>query len=118
VDGGGNIDTLKLNGSGSTLDLTKIINTRIQDIEKIDITGPGSNTLILNLSDVLDASTSTNILKVLGNDVDFVNASGFAKISGVETEGSITYDVYTHTSANTDANAALWIQQDIGSIVL
>jgi hypothetical protein len=64
VDGGGNIDTLKLNGSGSTLDLTKIINTRIQDIEKIDITGPGSNTLILNLSDVLDASTSTNILTV------------------------------------------------------
>jgi hypothetical protein len=45
----------------------------------------------------------------------FSNASGFAKISGVETEGSITYDVYTHTSANTDANAALWIQQDIGS---
>jgi hypothetical protein len=42
VDGGGNIDTLKLNGSGSTLDLTKIINTRIQDIEKIDITGKWS----------------------------------------------------------------------------
>jgi hypothetical protein len=45
------------------------------------------NTLILNLNDVLDASTSTNILKVLGNDGDSVNASGFAKISGVETEG-------------------------------
>ena len=117
VDGGGNIDTLKLNGSGSTLDLTKIINTRIQDIEKIDITGPGSNTLILNLSDVLDASTSTNILKVLGNDVDSVNASGFAKISGVETEGSITYDVYTHSGANTDANAALWIQQGAGVVL-
>ncbi|CAC9562594.1 hypothetical protein formerly called flagellar hook-length control protein FliK [uncultured Gammaproteobacteria bacterium] len=118
VDGGGNIDTLVLDGSGLTLDLTNISNIRIQDIEKIDITGSGDNTLILNLNDVLDASTSTNILKVLGNDGDSVNASGFAKISGVETEGSITYDVYTHTSANTDANAALWIQQDIGSIVL
>jgi hypothetical protein len=31
VDGGGNIDTLKLNGSRLTLDLTKIIHTRIQD---------------------------------------------------------------------------------------
>jgi hypothetical protein len=38
-----------------------------------------------------------------------VNASGFAKISGAEIEGSITYDVYTHSSANTDAEAALWI---------
>jgi hypothetical protein len=42
---------------------------------------------------VFDASTSTNIRKVLGNSGDSVNALGFAKISGVETEGSITYDV-------------------------
>jgi hypothetical protein len=30
-----------------TLDLTNISNTRIQDIEKIDITGSGNNTLML-----------------------------------------------------------------------
>jgi hypothetical protein len=148
VDGGGNIDTLTLDGSGLTLDLTNISNARIQDIEKkttdfipfflhnnqinillnpkrsisisigttmsiniigntafslgdiekIDITGLGNNTLILNLNDVFDASTSTNILKVLGNSGDSVNALGFAKISNTETEGSITYDVYTHSS--------------------
>jgi hypothetical protein len=46
-----------------------------------------------------------------------VNASGFAKISGVKTEGSITYDVYVHSDANTDANAALWIQQDVGVVL-
>jgi hypothetical protein len=117
VDGGGNIDTLELDGSGLTLDLTNISNIRIQDIEKIDITGSGNNTLILNLNDVLDASTSTNILKVLGNSGDSVNASGFAKISGARTESSITYDVYTHSSANTDANAALWVQQDVGVVL-
>jgi Ca2+-binding RTX toxin-like protein len=66
VDGGGNIDTLVLDGGGLTLDLTNISNIRIQDIEKIDITGSGDNDLILNLNNVLDASTSTNILKVLG----------------------------------------------------
>jgi Ca2+-binding RTX toxin-like protein len=54
VDGGGNIDTLTLDGSGLTLDLTNISNARIQDIEKIDITGSGNNTLILNLNDVFD----------------------------------------------------------------
>jgi hypothetical protein len=41
VDGGGNIDTLVLDGGGLTLDLTNISNIRIQDIEKIDITGSG-----------------------------------------------------------------------------
>jgi hypothetical protein len=41
---------------------------------------------------VLDASTSTNILKVLGNNNDTVNALGFTKASGAETEGSITYN--------------------------
>jgi hypothetical protein len=46
---------------------------------------------------VLDTSTSTNILKVLGNSDDTVNASGFVKALGAETEGSITYDVYTHS---------------------
>jgi hypothetical protein len=117
VDGGGNIDTLTLDGSGLTLDLTNISNARIQDIEKIDITGSGNNTLILNLNDLFDASTSTNILKVLGNSGDSVNASGFAKISNAETEGSITYDVYTHSSANTGANAALWVQQDVGVVL-
>jgi hypothetical protein len=30
-----------------------------------------------------------------------------------KTEGSITYDVYTHGYANTNAKAALWIQQGI-----
>jgi hypothetical protein len=55
-----------------------ISNTRIQDIEIIDIRGSGDNTLKLNLNDLLDASTSTNILKVLGDSGDKVNAAGFS----------------------------------------
>jgi hypothetical protein len=48
IDGGGGIDTLKLEGAGLTLDLTKISNRRIQNIEVIDITGSGNNILKLN----------------------------------------------------------------------
>ncbi|VVH51591.1 hypothetical protein BPUTSESOX_1751 [uncultured Gammaproteobacteria bacterium] len=113
VDGGGGVDTLKLDGADLTLDLTKISNTRIQDIEIIDIRGSGNNILELNLNDLLAASTSTNILKVLGNSGDTVNTSGFVKTS-TETENGITYDVYTHSDANTDAKAALWVQQGVG----
>jgi hypothetical protein len=36
-------------------------------IKKKTITGSGNNILKLNLDDLLHASTSTNILKVLGN---------------------------------------------------
>jgi hypothetical protein len=46
-----------------------------------------------------------------------VNAAWFAMISNAETEGSITYDVYTHSGANIDANAALWVQQDVGVVL-
>jgi hypothetical protein len=43
---------------------SKSSNIRIQDIEKIDITGSGDNDLTLNLNDVLDASTSTKYIKL------------------------------------------------------
>jgi hypothetical protein len=43
MDGGGNIDTLTQDGGGLTLDLTNISDARIQDIEKIDITGSGNS---------------------------------------------------------------------------
>jgi hypothetical protein len=46
VDGGGGVDTLKLDGAGLTLDLTSISNTRIQDIEIIDIRGSGDNSIV------------------------------------------------------------------------
>jgi phosphotransferase system IIA component len=36
-------------------------------VEVIDITGSGNNILKLNLDELLDASTSTNILKVVMN---------------------------------------------------
>ncbi len=65
IDGGGDIDTIKLDGSGIIFDLTTIANqgasspdgsSRIESIEKIDITGSGDNTLKLSLNDVFDMS--------------------------------------------------------------
>jgi hypothetical protein len=52
-----------------------------------------------------------DILKVLSNSGNTVNALGFVKTASTETENGITYDVYTHSDANTDAKAALWVQQ-------
>jgi hypothetical protein len=51
------------------------------------------------------------------NGGDSVNASGFTKALDAETEHGITFDVYTHSDANTDANVALWVQQSIGVVL-
>jgi Ca2+-binding RTX toxin-like protein len=75
VDGGGGIDTLQLSGSGITLDLTVIANvgagtpdglSRLEGIEKIDLTGSGDNTLQITAADVLDMS-GMNLWNVDGN---------------------------------------------------
>ncbi|VVH66459.1 hypothetical protein BSPLISOX_2429, partial [uncultured Gammaproteobacteria bacterium] len=70
----------------------------------------------LNLDDLLDASTSTNILKVLGNSGDEVIATGFDDSTIDKTVNGITYDVYTHSDANTSANAELWVQKGVTTL--
>jgi hypothetical protein len=57
------------------------------------MTGSGDNTLKLNLDDLLDASTSTNILKVLGNSGDKVIATGFDDSTTEKTVDGVTYTV-------------------------
>lgn len=47
VDGGADTDTLRTAGSGTTLDLTLIPDTRITNLEVIDITGTGNNSAVL-----------------------------------------------------------------------
>ncbi|AYQ55815.1 alpha integrin [Bathymodiolus thermophilus thioautotrophic gill symbiont] len=114
VDGGGNTDTLKLAGADLNLDLTQIDNGRIQDIEIIDLTGSGNNTLKLNLNDLLDISSSTNVLKVIGDagdkvDIELSN-NAFAKDS-TKTEDGITYDIYNNVNAADTVE--LWVEQDL-----
>ncbi|SHA06385.1 Flagellar hook-length control protein FliK [Bathymodiolus thermophilus thioautotrophic gill symbiont] len=116
IDGGSNTDTLKLEGSNLNLNLAKIDNGRIQDIEIIDLTGSGNNSLDLNLSDLLDISSETNVLKIIGDTGDTVNiqhgVNDFIKGSA-ETEDGVTYNVYSNANATT---AELWIDQDLNVI--
>ncbi len=93
---GGGTDTLALNGSGMTLDLTKIATETIRGIEAINLTGSGDNKLVLSRSDVLQLSDSTNTLIVNGNAGDKVATSDGNWIFAGNNGG---YAVYTNGGA-------------------
>jgi hypothetical protein len=131
LDGGSGLDTLALDGSGITLNLTAIANqggsspssaSRIESIERIDLTGSGNNTLVVGLSDVLDmagmnsfnnangwADGTYNLaagganganpeqrhqLVVTGNAGDAVTGTGWGASVGTVTHDAVTYNVY------------------------
>ncbi|ALQ50861.1 VCBS repeat-containing protein [Nitrosomonas ureae] len=64
-------DTLELDGGGMNLDLTAA-DHKVIDIETIDLSGTGDNVLTLTAADVLDLSSSTDILTVKGDAGDRV----------------------------------------------
>ena len=119
IDGGGGVDTLSLDGTGITLDLTQIANTRLQSIEKINL-GTG-NTLKVSWKDIqnmsamnlfnkstgwtgADFDTNATIpfhqLVVDGQSLDTVNLidGGWTKTSALVMNANQSYDAYV--SAN------------------
>ena len=71
IDGDNGIDILAVSGSGKNLILANFHN-KITDIETINITGNGNNSLSLNALEVVNLSSSSNTLKVMGNVGDSV----------------------------------------------
>ena len=95
VTGGNGDDTLRLEGSGLTLDLTSLADNRLQGIELIDITGNGVNTLTLNYREVLNISDESNTLIVRRNGGDVVNiGSGWTQGADLLI-GSDNFQTYT-----------------------
>ena len=131
IDGGAGLDTFALDGASIALNLTSIANqggstlgssSRIESIERIDLTGSGDNSLTLGLKDVLDIAgmnsfnnangwldgtynlaaggalganpESRHQLVIDGNAGDSLNASGWGASVGTVTNNAATYDVY------------------------
>ncbi len=99
IDGGSGTDTLALTGAGMVLDLTQIANTRLTDIEAIDLTGSGNNRLTLTALELLNLSGSSNTLRVDGNAGDVVHAAGTWTRGANTLIGSNTYAVYAQGAA-------------------
>jgi VCBS repeat-containing protein len=105
IDGGSGIDTLMLDGSGVTLDLSNPgVGAKVHNIERIDLTGSGNNTLVLDIRDLLNMSDTSNTLQVGGNTGDVVDVkvdAGTSWTTGADqTIGGVLYHSYTQGVAN------------------
>ncbi len=117
IDGGGGLDTLALTGAAITLNLTTIANqisgSRIESVERIDLTGTGNNILTLAAADVLDmsgmnqfnngngwtgagAGVGRHQLVIDGDAGDLVTnvLSGWTASGTTVSNGGNSYDVY------------------------
>ncbi len=136
VSGAGDV-TLKLSGSNYSLNLTAIANqgnssgeglSRINSIERIDITGNGSNVLKLSAKDVLDitgmnqfntdsrwsglgSSVARHQLVVDGNADDVLETSGWGVAVGTAGNNGNTYNVYNQGMAQLLVNTTILYQQ-------
>jgi VCBS repeat-containing protein len=100
IDGGHGTDTIALDGAGITLDLTGIIDARIESIEQIDLTGSGGNTLKIGVLDVLNLSGESNTVTVTGNSGDAVIATGGWTAAGTTVVGGVTYNQFNAGQAH------------------
>lgn len=73
VDGGGGSDTLALDGTGLHLNFDDVDPRAVQNIEVIDLTGSGNNTLTINHLQAGDILGPKQTLQINGDAGDVVN---------------------------------------------
>jgi hypothetical protein len=111
VDGGAGRDTLGLGGKGLNLDLAGV-NGRISDIETIYLYGTGDNTLTLTALDVVNLSSTSNVLRVNGNEGDHIVGLG----SGWD-DGGIHGKFHTYTQGEAVLLVGVNVATDFPNIV-
>ncbi len=140
IDGGSGIDTLAIIGSGIALNLTTVANqggaslasaSRIESIERIDLSSSGNNTVTLTAADVLDmagmnqfnssngwSGLGTAVLKhqlvIDGHAGDSIALIGGAWTrTGTATHDGLTYRVYDSETSQAQVLAAVAIATNV-----
>ncbi|MCA4917828.1 MAG: FG-GAP repeat protein [Roseomonas sp.] len=102
ADGGTGTDTLALTGSGLTLNLASIADTKLQDIEAIDL-GAGGNTLRLTALEVRNLSETSNTLRVTGGTGASVQFDDTGWVQGTTSDGFVSFTNGTATALVAEA---------------
>jgi len=130
VHGGAGVDTLKLLGSAHVLDLS-VLGNKVSSMEIIDITGSGHNTVVMNLSNVLNnggadlfytGDKSRVQMMIKGNTGDKVSL-GDLLFGGVDQgdwlqKGSVVIDGNTYVSYQHSALSAELLVQSTVTVYL
>ena len=111
VAGGNGHDILRLDGSGWDLNLTTIPDQRIVDIERLNVSGTGANSVTVNQLEVLNISTDSNTLIVDGDANDSVTLLDSWTSSGTEVIDGKTFDVLTQGAAVLKVAAVMAVGQ-------
>jgi hypothetical protein len=104
--------TLKVNGSGTTIDLASFVTQNANaDITQVDLSGTGDNTLRLSLTDVLQqANANGQALQIDGNagDVVELNTQGQATdLSELFNQGQTIANGHDYTAYDLDRNGSM-----------
>ncbi|ABK46179.1 putative outer membrane adhesin like protein [Magnetococcus marinus MC-1] len=118
VDGGAGSDAIVVSGAGITIGgaTTQTGHGDVHNIEAVDLTGTGDNTLYLDLNQVLDITDSKQTLLVYGNSGDTLYMNDFNSWN-LATTGSMTNPTSSGNTINynlyTNGVAKLLVDQDI-----
>ena len=118
IDGGTGQDTLLLAGSNLSLDLRGAGNGGVDSVEVFDLSGSGTDRLVLDALAVFDLTEERNggiaTLDVLGDADDTVRLARSADqafaLSGQETEDGVTYNVYRDGNAEVRVETGVRVQ--------
>ena len=99
IDGGAGTDTLALDGSDLTLDIADVRGL-VRNVEHIELTGSGDNTLDVKLRDLVNLSDTSNRLIVTGNAGDqVISIDQDWTRGGTEVIDGTTFNTYTNGAA-------------------
>jgi Ca2+-binding RTX toxin-like protein len=98
LDGEGDTDTLQILGRNLLLDLSAA-SDQIRNIEVLDITGSGDNTLLLGLDEALQISSTTDTLRIVGDAGDEISIDAGWTRESDETIGSDLYLAFSQGGA-------------------
>ena len=116
IDGGGGVDTVRLDGAGQSFDLGGLRGDQLNAIETFDLTGTGDNTLTLDADMVFSATRGANELTGTENSLvidgdagDAVDAGAGWSNTGTVTIGGDGYSVYE----SADNGSQLFVNDDV-----
>ncbi|MEL7333334.1 MAG: cadherin domain-containing protein, partial [Cyanobacteria bacterium J06560_2] len=99
IDGGAGTDTLALDGSDLTLDIADVRGL-IRNVEHIELTGSGDNTLDVKLRDLVNLSDTSNRLIVTGDAGDqVISIDQDWTRGGIEVIDGTTFNTYSNGAA-------------------